>query len=208
MEFIKSWKFMLIIFVVIAVTAIALTIYGVVSHEEPGFDPDMTFLADRVARGTESVPIDVCVSSYTVEDEDSAPTSTDLNAVRHAANLVNTRVGFDLLNVGPITRVGDIWPVDCIIHVSVGVPIDVEYDEGGGWAYRCHDACCIDVSNTGTAEMTSLVLQHELGHCLGLAHDDFELSIMRPRQSPTSPGQIPPWITDYDRELLREAYGR
>lgn len=210
MEFIKSWKFMAIIVGVLCVVSLAGVIYGVATHEEPGFDPSMTFIADDVAHGRTRAPIDTCVSSYTSEDEDGigTPTSEHLGMVRSAGGIINQRVGFELLNVGPINRVGDIRPVDCMIMVNVGVPQDVERDEGGGWAYRCHDSCCVDISNTGTSELASLVIQHELGHCLGLAHDDWEGSIMRRTQSETPDREFPPRITDSDRDLLREAYLR
>lgn len=43
---------------------------------------------------------------------------------------------------------------------------------------------------------------HELGHLLGLAHDDVKLSIMWPDLSPTDA----PVVTAADRELLRNLY--
>lgn len=47
------------------------------------------------------------------------------------------------------------------------------------------------------------VLMHELGHALGLAHDSWHGSIMRPSQS----GQVEiVRISDNDRRLLRELY--
>jgi len=55
-------------------------------------------------------------------------------------------------------------------------------------------------------ELLNLTIHHELGHCLGLAHDDFEQSIMRREQSPTPWGQLPPWISDDDRALVRSLY--
>jgi hypothetical protein len=210
MKFIKSWKFMAIIVGVIFVVALVGVIVGVTTHEEAGFDPTMTFLADGVARGGVRVPISTCVSSYNSEHGGEGgvwtPTMDDLEAVSEAADAINSRVNFELLHVGPINQIGNIQPVNCRILVNVGVPQDVERDEGGGWAYRCGDSCCVDTTNTGTSELTHLVIQHELGHCLGLAHDDFDSSIMRPTQRRTPDRQFPPRITDHDRDLLREAY--
>jgi predicted Zn-dependent protease len=58
----------------------------------------------------------------------------------------------------------------------------------------------------GPNDLEWLTTYHEMGHCLGLAHDDYEQSIMHPVQRPTADATIPPWISDYDRDLLRERY--
>ena len=54
--------------------------------------------------------------------------------------------------------------------------------------------------------MLKLVLYHEFGHCLGLAHDDYPKSIMYPTMTPIPDGIQPPWFSDYDRRLLRDLY--
>ena len=70
--------------------------------------------------------------------------------------------------------------------------------------------CLVTTNNTGTVDMLDLVLQHELGHCLGLAHDDYTESIMyggAGRALRVTSG-FPPHISDSDRELLRHQFVR
>lgn len=45
------------------------------------------------------------------------------------------------------------------------------------------------------------VMAHELGHCLGLAHDHIPISIMHPKLQ-----AIAPYVTDPDTVLLRRVY--
>jgi predicted Zn-dependent protease len=69
-----------------------------------------------------------------------------------------------------------------------------------GEASRCE----LRTSTTGDTSMLWASLYHGLGHCLGLGHDDFALSIMRPLQ--VYDGKSMPWITDRDRSAIRNRY--
>ena len=101
------------------------------------------------------------------------------------------------------------------ITVIMGAPAEVGTDEPGG-DYELRDTgggvyerCNVRTMNVsgGASNLEWLSIYHELGHCMGLTHDDFTLSIMYPEQRPTPDRTIPPWITDWDRELLRGKYG-
>jgi len=189
MEFIRSWKFMAIILAVLALAAGILVAVGVATHEEAGLMPDApTWPRERF-------PLAVCPEAYLDTSDDLMEAVT---AVGEACDATNQRLGFPALEVRTD---------DCDVTVLVGVPSEPGMEPGGDARFRSGPSCAIRTANTGTSEILHLVLQHELGHCLGLAHDDFDTSIMRPVQTPTPDRTFPPRITDADRELLRALYG-
>jgi hypothetical protein len=197
-DFIKSWKFMAIIVGLLTVAAIAGVIYGVTTHTEPGL------MAGTPGFGSRDVPINVCPGGYVPDIEG---TERAFSAAQDAVNTINQRLGLTVLQVS-----GPHGDGPCGITVLVGVPSEHSAGHGvvdsGGAAVFDNGSrhCAVTTTNTGTDELLGLVLQHELGHCLGLAHDDYELSIMRPVQSPTPDGAFPPRISDSDRELLRRVF--
>lgn len=205
MDFIRSWKFMAIIIGIFTAIVIALIIVGITQHTEAGFATASTPIEDGfVPPDYPNRPIGICVQSYPLLGV-TAP--EDLGAVDEAAHIINQRVGFDLLEVGDIHT----YTGGCMMVATIGAPVEVSSDphrhaDSGGGSGVCHDSCCFGTWNTGTSELTSLAIQHEIGHCLGLAHDDYEMSIMYPRQHNTPAGTYPPRISDSDRDILRQRY--
>lgn len=182
MSFLKSWKFMVIVFVVFTAVVVGLITWGVATHSEAG----MMETTPGWARS--DFPLRVCPAAYV------PPVAPAVRAVSDAVGDINSQLGFRAMEV------------ECqasAIMVMVGVPSEAGWTDPGGNATVRHHACAIETCNTGTAEVEQLVLQHELLHCLGLTHDDFSSSIMRRVQSATPRGQFPPSITDSDRALLR-----
>lgn len=193
MEFIKSWKFMMIIFGVVLVAAAALIIYGVATHEEPGL------MAEAPRWSRDQFPLRACPHAYV--DDPHAHVAA-MNAVDRAVYATNARLGFDAF-------VPEYTGERCDVRVTLGVPAEPGWMDPGGDALLTAGtggvSCDVRTSNVH-GELLDLTLQHELGHCLGLDHDDYEQSIMRPVQRETPDRQLPPWITDHDRELLRGLY--
>lgn len=180
-----------VLLIVLALAAIAGVIFGVLTHEEPGIDPR------AVPWPRDRFPLTVCASSYLDTSEDHLEA---FSAVDEAVEVTNERLGFHALE----SSRGD---ASCEIRVTVGVPAEPGWmDPGGDASFGHGPSCDIRTSNTGTSEILHLVLQHELGHCLGLAHDDWEGSIMRRVQTETPDREFPPRITDTDRETLRALY--
>lgn len=193
MSFLKSWKFAVGVFVVLTVLAVAGVIYGVATHTEPGVMAD--------APRWDHMPLRVTVVAY-------APGASAVEAnraVTDAQDVLNQRLGFAAFVARDARDEYD-------VQVTLGIPAEPGWVEPGGNAWfstngYSHPVCVVSTSNTGTAELEQLTLQHELGHCLGLAHDDYAQSIMRRVQVPTPARELPPWISDSDKSLLVRLYG-
>lgn len=191
-EFIKSWKFMAIIVAVLCVVSIAGVIYGVTTHTEPGF------MDTTPGWAPSDFPLDVCVYTYTSDSPQGPASADDGDNARYVIGLINDRLGF------PTYRIR--LEGECDVVVVYGAPAEAGWQDPGGSAEIRDHFCDVAISNVH-GELQTLSVEHELGHCLGLDHDDYETSIMRRTQTETPLGVFPPRISDSDRDLLRGAYG-
>lgn len=202
MSILKRWEFWFI--VILSVVAIALIVYGVTTHEEPGFkNPD--------ARWGKDFPLTVEVQAYSIRPDDN------IRATRVAKDAIDSMNEFVDFEVFKYVDDGEDRPA---IHITIGVPVDApdseaiedgpSLKEAGGF-YELHGKkglwwfCVIETGNTGSDEILYYTLQHELGHCLDLDHDDYERSIMYPVQRSHSIASMP-WLSDWDKKLIRERY--
>lgn len=193
LEFIKSWKFMAIIVAVLCVISTIGVFVGRYLHNEPGFMPDAPLWEPQ------DFPLSVCAEPYVSGEEAEA-----VEAVSNAADTINDRLGFEAFRMGR--------PV-CDVRVTLGYPSESGWSEPGGNALLTRTtagiSCDVRIINA-VGEVRHLTIQHELGHCLGLADENGanNVSIMSEPQVPTPLGQFPPRISDSDRNLLRERYLR
>ena len=182
---------------------IALIVFGVLNRNEAGLlNPEVTWRSSEF-------PLLMEVDVYSVE----APSEEDVQraheATDDAISFINDRLGFEAY------RRVDLVPRNHV-HVLVGVPQESVNsdtigesgiaDAGGTFSLSGSEAhwthCNIQTSNTGN--LLDLVLKHELGHCLGLAHDESSRSIMFPVQKDFS--GFPPDLSDHDIKILRDLY--
>lgn len=160
---------------------------------------EAVFMAETPGWAPEDFPLGVCAMDDRSPDGDRAARVSVAPVVAR----VNQRLGFHALTLDARPGSG------CQVIVALGVAAEPGWVDPGGSAEFRPDArlCSISVSNVH-GELEFLTIHHELGHCLGLAHDDFERSIMFPTQSETPARMLPPWISDVDREAIRERYLR
>jgi hypothetical protein len=195
MEFVKSWKFLAVVVSVIFAAAIVLLVIGISSHDEAGL------IANVPQWEPAHFPLPVCV-----DDADSGDMEVNRRLIRSVAEETNARLGFAAVEHSP---------APCRVRVAFGVPFEAGvWEAPGGHSAIQHvagraQACQVQISNVPNG-LLHLVLKHELGHCLGLAHDDFAASIMRdpvrfPMRQP-APREFPPDFTSHDRDLLRRLY--
>ncbi len=190
----KNWTMAVLMGLIFVVAGAGVT-YGVLAHKEPGFAHE--------ENRWDHVPLVVACSGYTPADQGSC------NTTEHVVGVINHRLGFEMLQYHDSM-------VNPDIAVTMNAPVDVESagpcDQpgecfeltGSGATY---DHCDMQTMNVaGGGDLQLLVVYHGFGHCLGLAHDDHEVSIMRPTQRVTPDRTIPPWFSDYDRGQLRDRY--
>lgn len=132
--------------------------------------------------------------------------SLDGDAIRAAMAMYNDRTGCQLLVAAYdrsdiIIRHGNEPPCS-IVDAPQPAPEDMAR------AYLCLDGTAeihvLDIGRTRWAQ--NLMVQHELGHVLGLAHDDFSASLMFARVLDFAEAKPHPRLTDKDAEGLRERY--
>ena len=195
----KTWT-MAGVFAAIFVTAAVLLVIGISTHTEPG----LVTPSNR----WDHVPLTVSCTEYA--SEIAEPEVCDV--VRDATSVVNSRLGFTMLayEVGGDSTVDIVVTMNAPVEVGGSGPCSEPGEcfvlTGTGMVY---DHCEMQTMNVaGGGDLQWLATYHGFGHCLGLAHDEYEQSIMRPVQSATPDRTIPPWISDWDRELLRGKYGQ
>jgi len=194
---------MLVFAAVLVLLAVVLLVVGVLTRDEPGLKyPEASW-------SKEAFPLLVEVDAYAgVSPEEVKKART---AVSEAVKITNDQLGFEafkvvglvahshvFVQIGVPQQVGQ-EPIDGVIVESAGGAALLSGEENQGAKHWT--GCFVQTSNT--VDLLEQVLRHELGHCLGLAHDEHQGSIMYPVQRGHN---FLPSITDHDREILRNRY--
>lgn len=211
--------------VVFSVITLALVIFGVLTHKEPGLlhvcwaNNQAKFVEqedlerapcdspEELVWPASQLPIPVAAFAY-----DGTPTRDDIEMVKDAIEAINGKLDYKHLR-----------------YTSEEAPISVTfrspYETGTGTSLkdRVPGSCKISRVPDGNGSHTlrgDVVLRqlpsshtiyrvvlHELGHCgLGLDHDPYEGSIMYPTTVSVETGPLLQGFSDWDVDLLRSTY--
>lgn len=195
---------------VLSVVSLVIVIVSVATHTEAGLLTACEHPSTRLNYGEgcfdvtwerDQFPLQVHATTT-----NPSPPSDPEDATQSVISLLNNRLGFTALQ----------WtddPAAADIAVTIGVAQEVglwmDHANGATSHLRAADgtlSCEVSTWNTGTAELLDKVLTHEMGHALGLAHDDFPDSAMYYTVTPDGARLTRGRLTDYDRNLLRELY--
>lgn len=104
-------------------------------------------------------------------------------------------------HVRPTDSAGQTEGADVVVNMSgvdFGGSANLEYDERTGEIRRVD----VTIANGLSLDLLPRAVLHELGHALGLDHDESRASVMHPVLD-----RRPATLTDRDRALFRKLYG-
>lgn len=171
-------------FIGVCIAAIILVVYGVLTHKEAGFTAGGS---TRWERGDFPLRVSIVQQDMTLDDMNRESLST-------AMSLMNHRLGFAAFQIAN---------EDAHVAFLFQVPYEKGRMEKSGLATCKEKWCKVEICNVPTVTEMTLAIRHELGHVLGLDHDDFEDSLMYGGE--LNAGQQY-WLTDYDRSIIRAKY--
>lgn len=198
----KRWVWYVIAAVVLALAGGGV-LYGVLSHKEPGFMEVCWQNGQAIYTNCEKTqPLKWSKTELPLVyfiDFDSAH-KVYVESVTTAAQAWNREIGSDVFK-----RTEDKSKAKVLVQWG-----SVTGNAGG---YTSHQG---DDSGPKRAEVTLVeasdvravhrFAMHELGHVLGLAHDDFKSSVMFPIQPGMTEEMTFILPSDFDKKLLQEAY--
>jgi len=183
--------------IAILILAVVGVVWGVTTHTEPG-------LMRACWRFTTVDSYDCDEGEDLVWDRDEIPLSVSADGLigetQTAIDLINSQVGCDILEFAEASRIGT------DVTIISDSPMSPGTGRGGAtWHVRGSDGMRARVELYAPGALAERVIVHELGHVLGLAHDEHTGSIMYPTQTDTRDLQFI-LITQHDRSLLRDLY--
>jgi len=214
---------------ILAIGAAAALVWGITHHTEAGLlevcwseEGTAVYGASQIEGGVgygtcerieelqwpqKQIPLSLAPISS--EGELLDENSDEVRALQHTVEDLNQQLGFDLYRV-----VSGVHASNAEVHFGAAFvgsnsppPGRVFHTRTGtnlrGYVYLRSDVVSVE-------RTLYLVLRHELLHLAGLAHDDFNLSVMFPitREDWNSDHMSQAHVTDYDIDLLQSKYMR
>ncbi len=199
----KTWILIISAILIIVGAAVAIAI-GVATHREETF----LHVCYDTYGGPDSYdetcpevdwPIDQC--PFLIEVRGETPPSHHKQFTR-ALDALNRRVGYHMVSECEVGQVPD-------MHIRFNVPYEKGRFEASGHVnhFKRRDGRLfaeIKIGNTSSDELLYYVIQHEVLTAIGLAHDDYQSSIMYYKLDEIENFMDAPRISDTDKEALQK----
>lgn len=210
----KNVKLMLAFVAILTVVAAVLVVFGILRHNEPDLlhvvwsGGEVSAYFDEPQEFTEPLvwekPFPLLVK---VLNDDRAP-AWRVDALHASIASFNRQVGCTIFRAAPggvtSNENVDIW-------INLEAPREVWTQNSHAGSTRHYIALSgkmeAKIEIYGVPDMASALnaIEHELGHAVGLAHDNFVMSIMHPNAVTNSEFSR---LTDHDKRTLRSMYCR